>query len=806
MRILFLLAALLAAMPAWAQHTPGMRMGKSAEPHLTQSAPPAAQLQGKVVTPRTSYVGKRVEYDLYVDERLVNFTGRTRRAIGINGQIPAPTLTFNEGDTAVIRVHNQMHMETSIHWHGLLLPNEQDGVPYLNTAPVEPGGTHTFVFPLIQSGTYWYHSHTMLQEQDGVYGSIVIHPKRIPYEMKEYVLVLSDWTDHKSKEVLRYLKRTGEWFAVQKGATQSYGEALAAGYFKDKLKQEWGRMPAMDLTDIYYNKFLTNGQEKGYFKDAKPGEVVRLRIINGSASSYFYLQYAGGPMQVIAADGINVEPFPVTKLEIATAETYDLLVTVPAVGAAEFRATANDITGYTSTYIGQGEPMKAPDLPRINYFQMMREMNSMEGMSGMDMGGAGMTKEQGSGEMKGMDMAGHQGPKPAPPASGSAMPGMNMEHGAAPATTAPSPQSRPANAQEKAGKSMGSMQDMGGMAGMDMGGMAGMSGMGGSAGDFNYNLLRALNPTTLDSTKQWREINLTLTGNMLRYVWSFDNKTLSQADKIPIRRGENVRMTFTNTTMMRHPLHLHGHFFRLVNAQGAYSPMKHTFDIQSMGKVTIEFDANEEQDWFFHCHILYHMMAGMARIVSYEGTPQNQYARTDYKELKKEDNQPYLWADLMAHSQGAFLESTLSNNRNALEFEGRVNYQGNFETETHLLRYLDNRQFIAAFVGFDYRNNRTLLAEGERNTKNNRRVFDVGVYYLLPLLVRSELRLDSNGKVRLQLERTDLPLSNNFFADLLVNTDREYNVAFRYMVSKYVSLSTNYDSDYKWGAGLTLHY
>ncbi|TGE22670.1 multicopper oxidase domain-containing protein [Hymenobacter metallicola] len=800
MRVIFLLAALLATLPAWAQSMPGMRMAKGTGPHLTQSAPPAAELQGKVVTPRSSYVGKRVEYDLYVDERLVNFTGRTRRAIGINGQIPAPTLTFNEGDTAVIQVHNQMHMETSIHWHGILLPNEQDGVPYLNTAPVEPGGTHTFTFPLIQSGTYWYHSHTMLQEQDGVYGSIVIHPKRIPYEMKEYVLVLSDWTDHKSKEVLRYLKRTGEWFAVQKGATQSYGEALAAGYFKDKLKQEWGRMPAMDLTDIYYKKFLTNGQEKGYFKDAKPGEVVRLRVINGSASSYFFLQYAGGPMQVIAADGINVEPFPINKLEIATAETYDLLVTVPAMGAAEFRATANDITGYTSTYIGTGEPMKAPDLPRINYFQMMREMNSMEGMSGMDMGGAGMTKQQGGGEMKGMDMSGQK------PASGSPMPGMDMQHGSAPTTTAPSPQNRPENAQEKAGKSIGSMQDMGGMSGMDMGGMAGMSGMGGSAGDFNYNQLRALNPTTLDSTKQWREINLTLTGNMLRYVWSFDNKTLSEADKIPIRKGENVRMTFTNTTMMRHPLHLHGHFFRLVNAQGAYSPMKHTFDIQSMGKVTIEFDANEEQDWFFHCHILYHMMAGMARIVSYEGTPQNQYARTDYKELKKEDNRPYLWADLMAHSQGAFLETTLSNNRNALEFEGRVNYQGNFETETHLLRYLDNRQFLAAFVGFDYRNNRTLLAEGERNTKNNRRVFDVGAYYLLPLLVRSELRLDSNGKVRLQLERTDLPLSNNFFADLLVNTDREYNVAFRYMVSKYVSLSTNYDSDYKWGAGLTLHY
>nr|WP_225987805.1 multicopper oxidase domain-containing protein [Rufibacter sp. LB8] len=341
---------------------------------------------GRVVSPRTTYVGKRVEYDLYIDDRQVNFTGKTRMAIAINGQIPAPTLTFNEGDTAIVRVHNQMDMETSVHWHGILLPNEEDGVPYLNTAPILPGKTHTFTFPLIQSGTYWYHSHTMVQEQVGLYGSIVIQPKEIEYNMKEYVLVLSDWTDINPDEVLRYLKRAGEWFAVQKGATQSYGEAIAAGYFKDKVRQEWGRMPAMDVTDVYYNKFLLNGQEKSYFKDAKPGEVVRLRIINGSASSYFQLQYAGGPMQVISADGINVEPFPVNKLEIATAETYDVLITVPQMGAAELRATSSDITGFTSGYFGNGDVMKAPDLPRLNYFQMMREMGSMENMSGMDMG------------------------------------------------------------------------------------------------------------------------------------------------------------------------------------------------------------------------------------------------------------------------------------------------------------------------------------------------------------------------------------------------------------------------------------
>ncbi|RTQ45066.1 copper oxidase [Hymenobacter gummosus] len=809
----------LATLPLAAQTPQHQAMPKGKDANATASAPPDAELRGHVVAPRTTHAGHRVEYDLYVDERKVNFTGRTRLAIAINGQIPAPTLRFTEGDTAVVRVHNQMSVETSIHWHGLLLPNDQDGVPYLNTAPIEPGGTHTFTFPLIQSGTYWYHSHTMLQEQNGLYGSIVIQPRQVKYELKEYVLVLSDWTDHPPKEVLRYLKRAGEWFAVQKGATQSYGEAIAAGYFKDKVRQEWGRMPAMDLTDIYYNEFLTNGREQSYYRDAKPGEVVRLRVINGSASSYFYLQYAGGPMQVIAADGINVEPFPVSKLEIATAETYDLLVQVPAAGAAELRATANDITGYSSSYFGAGEPLKAPDLPRINYFQMMREMGSMAGMTGMDMGGngqmdpngggmKGMDMKGGSGEMKGMNMpAGRQSTQPAD----HTMKGMDMKNGTMPASTAPSPQNRPMNMQEKSGKSMGTMQDMGGM---NMSGMSGMN-MGGAGGDFNYNQLRALNPTTLDSTRQWRDIKLTLTGNMLRYVWSFDNKTLSEADKIPIRRGENVRMTFTNLTMMRHPLHLHGHFFRLVNAQGAYSPMKHTFDVPAMGTVTIEFDANEQQDWFFHCHILYHMMAGMARIISYEASPQNEFARENYNMLKREDNAVYPWFDLSVHSQGAYLEGNLSNNRNALEFEGRVNYQGNYETETHLLRYLDKRQFLAGFVGYDFRYNKTLRsakdAEGgnrrtPENNRNFRRQAEVGVYYLLPMLVRAELRTDLTGQVRLRLERRDLPLSNNVFMDISANTDREFTLGFRYMVSKYASLSTNYDNQYGWGAGLTFHY
>lgn len=715
------------------------------------------------LAPRESYRGKKVEYDLYVTDTMVNFTGKHRHAIAINGQIPAPILEFTEGDTAIIRVHNLMKMETSIHWHGLLLPNKEDGVPYLTTVPIEPEETLTFTFPLIQSGTYWYHSHTMLQEQSGLYGSIVIHPAQPEPQLKEYVLLLSDWTDENPHQVMRYLKRGGEWYAIKKGALQSYGEAIAAGSFKDKLKQEWQRMPAMDVSDVYYNKFLMNGQEKIYYKDAKPGEVIRLRIINGSASSYFTLQYGMSYMRLIAADGINVTPVSVSKLEIAVAETYDVLITVPENGAAELRATSWDVVGFSSGYFGNGTIMNAPDIPRLNYFKMMQEMGSMN-MKGMDMDGMDMKNM----DMKEMKMQPDTIPTKKDMDMGN-MDGMNMP-------------ARPSGGNN--------------MQGMDMG----------MPGEFNYNMLRALHPTTLDSTLKPREIKLTLTGNMLRYVWSFDFKTLSVADKIIIHKGERVRFVLTNNTMMRHPLHLHGHFFRFINSQGDYSPLKHTFDIKPMETVTIEFEANEEQDWFFHCHILYHMMAGMARIVSYEGSEQNEFAKTGYKTLKKEDNILYPWYDLSVHSQGAWFSGNISNNRMALEFEGRVNWKGNYETETHLLRYLDKKQYLAFYIGYDYRKNKTLPLANKPNSKDNRRVFDAGFYYLLPMLIRSEWRIDHTGKLRLQLERRDLPLSNNFFFDFRVNTDKEYNVLARYMIAKSFSISTNYDSDYKWGIGLTWHY
>lgn len=699
-----------------------------------------------------NYIGKKVVYDLYVNDTMVNFTGKHRMAIAINGGIPAPTLTFTEGDTAVIHIHNLMKMETSIHWHGLLFNNDQDGVPYLNNPPIKASSVYTFMFPLIQSGTYWYHSHTMLQEQSGLYGSIVIHPAKEKVKLKEYVLLLSDWTDQKPMQVLRNLKKGSEWSAIKKGAVQSYGEAIAAGYLKDKLKQEWQRMTPMDVSDVYYDKFLMNGKETNYFKDVKPGEVIRLRVINGSASSYFNLQYAGGNLRIVSSDAINVQPLDVNKLEIAIAETYDLLITVPENGSAELRATSWDVMGYSSAFFGNGTEIKAPEIPKLNYFKMMREMNSMN---------MGSMNSKNSDKTKGMEMG-----------------NMNMP------------------VKDTVKKNNALMEDM---AGMDMGGDMPL-------GTFSYNQLKALNPTTLDTTNPWREVHLTLTGNMLRYTWSFDNKTLSEADLIKIKKGENVRFILHNNTMMRHPMHLHGHFFRFLNGQGEYSPMKHTFDIKPMETITIEFEATEEKDWFFHCHILYHMMSGMMRIVSYEGSKQNEYAKTGYKKLKKEDKKYFTWADLSLHSQGAWLSGNISNNKNALEFEGRATWTGNYETETHFLRYIGKKQFFAVYIGSDFRKNKNLSLADKFDSKDNRQVFDVGFYYLLPMLVRSEWRIDQFGKLRLQLERRDLPLSNNVFMDLRVNTDKEYTLGLRYMVSKYASISTNYDSDYKWGIGLMFHY
>ena len=701
----------------------------------------------------------RTEYNLNISDTLVTFaSGTLKSAIAVNGTIPAPTLYFSEGDTAIIHVRNLMEEETSVHWHGILLPNAADGVPYLTTPPIKQGETYTFSFPVIQNGTYWYHSHTGLQEQVGLYGPIVIYPKNVKPK-QEKVILFSDWTNESMSTVFRSLKANYEWYSIRRHSVQSWGEALIRGYLGDKVNQEWQRMPAMDVSDVAYDAFLANGREVTEYPDYKPGDTILLRMINGGAGSYFWIQFAGGPMTIVAADGKDVTPVIVNKIDFPIAETYDVLITIPAEGAYELRATSADISGYSSVFFGSGEKFNAPDIPPLDYLAMLADRSSMDMDMDMNMDMQNMNMEMDT-SMQNMDM--------------------NMDT---------SMQNMDMNMKQKG-------HDMPGMEMRDT-----------TVNDIlSYNMLRSVVPTAYDRKLPVREIPLTLTGNMLRYIWSFDDKPLSKEDKIMIRKGEVVRMKFVNTTMMRHPLHLHGHFFRLINEQDKYSPLKHTFDIKPMETVTIEFLASEEKDWFFHCHILYHMMSGMARIVSYEGSEQNEFAKTGYAILKREDNFISAWFDLSVFYNSAWFEGFVSNLDYQLRFDGRGTWRGDYETETHLLRFLDKDDFLAAFIGYDVRLNKTVAPGAVSNTKDNRRAFEVGLIYLLPFFVESEFRVDPTLRFRFQLQRRDMPITTRLFFDGRVNTDKEYTVGLRYFITRTFSFGALYDSDYGVGAGIVVRY
>lgn len=341
---------------------------------------------------------KTVNYDLNLSAITVNYGGKERPAMAINGSIPGPTLRFTEGDDAVIRVKNDLNEDTSIHWHGILLPNDQDGVPHVNMAPITPGETREFRFRLRHGGTFWYHSHSGLQEQLGIYGGIVITPKggeRIQTD-HDLVVVLSDWTNESPYDVLAQLRAGREWQQIKKGTAQSIVGAIQHNDLPNMVKRSMKRMPPMDFSDVAYDAFLANGKTAAEFP-AQPGETVRLRLINASAASYYRLDYAGGPMQIINADGTDVQPVATGRFLFAIAETYDLLVKVPNKGGAwELRATAQDGSGHSSLFIGQGERHAAPDVPKPNIYKTMAGMGDMGGM-------IGMSNVKGKDNMKGMD-------------------------------------------------------------------------------------------------------------------------------------------------------------------------------------------------------------------------------------------------------------------------------------------------------------------------------------------------------------------------------------------------------------------
>jgi FtsP/CotA-like multicopper oxidase with cupredoxin domain len=725
------------------------------------------------------FAQKVVRYDLYVKDTIVNFSGKDKRAIAVNEQIPMPTLVFTEGDTAEIHVHNQLKETTSLHWHGLQLPNKEDGVPFLTQMPINSNETYVYRFPIIQNGTHWYHSHSGLQEQIGMYGNFVMlkingdptFRKGID-DLPSVPIVLSEWTDLKPENVHRMLHNASDWFAIEKGTTQSYAEAIKAGHFKTKLKNEWKRMLAMDVSDIYYEKVLINGQNESQLSQFKAGDKVRLRISNGGASTYFWLTYAGGKLTVIATDGNDVEPVEVDRLIIGVSETYDVIVTIPAENTAyEFLATSEDRIKSTSLYLGSGVKQLTSPLPKLKYFEGMKMMN-------------GMMKMNGNLDDMGMNMS---------------LQKMDMNVVMYPEITG-----------EGKKKKNGMME-------MKMTEDDYKSNKLSDIVTLNYAMLKAPNPTTLPEDAPVKELRFELTGNMNRYVWSLDNKVLSESDKILIKKGENVRIVLFNNSMMRHPMHLHGHDFRVMNGQGEYAPLKNVLDIMPMETDTIEFAANIDGDWFFHCHILYHMMAGMNRVFSYENSqPNPQLANKEwaYNKLQAESNQFHFMAENDFATNGNDGLAILQNTRWSIGTEWRLGYHDRhgYETETHIGRYIGKMQWLMPFVGFDWRYRKFGIDEQETNlfsqtnSKDNRTLVSVGFNYTLPMLIIFQTEVFHNGDVRLQLMREDIPISKRVRAGFMLNTDKEFMVDLRYIVNKNIGIRTHYDSDMGFGLGLSLNY
>ncbi len=675
------------------------------------AAPPQAE------PPRT------VEYTLTIAREKIAAAPRKRLGIAINGTIPGPTLYFREGDHVRVSVVNQLDDDdASIHWHGLLLPNAMDGVPYLTTKSLEPHAEHVFEFDLRQSGTYWYHSHTGLQEQEGVYGAIVIEPREGRGALhaqlgvaREVVAVLSDWTDEPPREVMRTLMRGSDWYSIKKGNAQTLLDAWKRGKLGEYFAREKRRMPAMDISDVAYDQFLVNGLPEARAPEAAAGERVLVRVVNASASTYFHLTQAGGPVTIVSADGQRVQPVDVRRLLIGIAETYDIVVSMPASGqAVELRATAHDGTSHTALVLGRNDAqvLRALDPPppeRYGMDEMLR---------------AGLSSAS---ETKALATATEERP------------------------FAP------------------------------------------------YALLRTREPSSIAliaKTSVARAITMRLTGDMERYLWSIDGKTLAEAPPVRISSGEVVRIEFINDTMMHHPMHLHGHFFRVVTAAGEFSPVKHTVDVPPMGRRTIEFVADEEPgDWFLHCHILYHMDAGMARVLS-------------YLELGA-DHQPVLDPAIIAPSY-LFLDAAFLSNMtqgHAMLMTGRNDFFARWHSG-YGNGGNDEMREVDLGMSHYYNPNLSALA-GYRFTTEERaedRLF-AGARYRLPYLVYATATADSEAGLRFELEKS-LRLSARWSlvgrVEYDTNTYTDLRIGTTWTLSKALAAIAQYDSDHGLGVGVTV--
>lgn len=737
-----------------------------------------------------------IQYKLDLESKTINKTGKAVESITVNNSIPGPTLEFTEGDYAVIKVNNKMDVDSSIHWHGLLVPPEMDGVPYVSFPPIKPHSFYLYHFPIRQAGTYWYHSHSGLQEQKGLYGAIVIHPKEKKIKAdREEVVVLSDWSHESPHEILKTLRRGSEWYPIVKGSAQSFFGAMKAGMLRGYLKRELLRMPHMDLSDVAYDYFLANGSPETEL-EGKPGETVRLRIVDGSASTFFHLEYAGGLMTVVSADGQNVEPFKVKRLLIGVAETYDVLIKIPTSGKYELRATSHDASGYSSMWFGEGQKFYAPNMPKPNLYDSMGKLTFKRLFAPTFAGSMGMPDHRvkagdfdkpsplGHMAMDGMKMSGMKMDKKMK------MSGSEMGH---------SPSKKTVETVSRTGKGYGNRH---GWLTNDLSQFKNLvkDGMGDQRPWPPYDKLKALKPTSYEKDKPVKIIRLTLDGDMDRFVWFLNNKPISESDVIKVSSGSIARFVMINRTMMHHPMHLHGQFFRVINEHGEYSPLKHTVVVSPMNTVVFEFDPQEVGDWFFHCHLLYHMDSGMARVVHHEDyTPYPALKKVQYKRYE-EDKFSWGHVELSSNMTEGYWKIADTRHTFKIDWEGGWRSTRNLKLET-LTSYSKFVDRFFSFFGGMYTELHDRMIETQRGV--------VGISYILPFNIQSEIWADTEGGQRYKVEK-HLALTPRLigFGEVQYDThekwERRYGV--KYILDKDVDLVINYHSTYDWGGGINYRF
>lgn len=592
----------------------------------------------------SSVAGNRRSFDLAIGKTDLPIGDKTAAAKTINGTIPGPLLRFREGESVRLRVRNDMDEDTSIHWHGILLPAAMDGVPDVSFPGIKPGETFVYEYQMKQSGTYWYHSHSGLQEQSGVFGPMIIDPVKhdpVKYD-REHLVVLSDWTFEDPDRVYAKLKKQSDYYNYQKRTVGDFFRDVSKNGFGSTISDRlsWGRM-RMDPTDIAditgaTYTYLMNGQAPLSNWNAlfQPGEKVRLRFINAAAMSYFNVRIPGLPLTIVQADGQNVQPVTVDEFQMGVAETYDVIVEPTEDRAYTIFAESMDRSGYARGTLAPREGLSA-DIPKLRAPPLLT-MTDM----GMDHGGGtdhGSMKD--AGEMSGT--SGHGSHSQMMDHSGHTMSGMsdqmqmdnsgnhsghsktvatkpmkmnhdgNAEHGAAmpvPVTYATTgdvpPDLKRAGVDAIAEMPKSRLHEPG----------TGLENVGHRV--LAYTDLRNTHGR-YDPRPPGREIILHLTGNMERYMWSFDGKKYTEVTgPLAFRHGERLRMTMINNTMMNHPIHLHGMWMELDNGAGDHKPRKHTINIKPGEKLSVEITADALGDWAFHCHLLYHMKAGMFRVVS----------------------------------------------------------------------------------------------------------------------------------------------------------------------------------------------